>query len=104
LREEEIVRAKRPLELSLVPAIDRAFDGTETIGVMLPDHWNSSCAQLVYKWGPWHEPTILAQRLFAGLRDLDDRGATLIVCPVPGASAGISEAIRDRLTKAAKAK
>jgi L-threonylcarbamoyladenylate synthase len=87
--------------LGLVDAIDRAFDGIETIGVMLPDGWNSSCAQLVFRWGPWHVPEVLAQRLFAGLRELDDRGATTIVCPVPEGS-GIAAAIRDRLQKAAK--
>jgi L-threonylcarbamoyladenylate synthase len=91
----------RPLELNLVDAIDRAFDGIETIGVMLPDGWNPSCAQLVFRWGPWHLPEVLARRLFAGLRDLDDRGATTIVCPVPEGS-GIAAAIRDRLQKAAR--
>jgi L-threonylcarbamoyladenylate synthase len=38
--------------------------------------------------------------LFAGLRELDARGATVIVCPVP-ASEGIGDAVRDRLFKAA---
>jgi len=101
LREEEVVRSRRPLEWSLVDAIDRAFDGTEAVGVMLPDGWNSSCAHVVYRWGPWHEPDVLANRLYAGLRELDDRGATIIVCPVPE-SYGIGDAIRDRLAKAAK--
>jgi L-threonylcarbamoyladenylate synthase len=40
-------------------------------------------------------------RLFAGLRELDDAGCTLILCPLP-AEAGIGLAIRDRLRKAAK--
>ncbi len=104
LIDEEIVRSRKPLELieqSLAPAIDQAFDGTETIGVMLPDGWNSSCAQLTYAWGPWRDGEILARRLFAGLRELDDAGATLILCPVPELP-GIGEAIRDRLLKAAR--
>ena len=86
----------------LVHAIDQAIDGVRVIGVMLPDGWNSSCAQLVYRWGPWSDGETLARRLFAGLRELDDRGATVIVCPVPTIS-GIGEAIRDRLQKAARA-
>ena len=94
-------RAGRPLELALVQAIDRVFDGVETIGVMLPDGWDGSCAQRVYRWGPWQEPERLAQRLFAGLRELDDAAASIILCPVPEA-VGIGEAIRDRLRKAAR--
>ena len=94
-------RAEAPLPLALVRAIDQASDGVETVGVMLPDGWDSSCAERVYRWGPWREPETLAQRLFAGLRELDDAGAGMIVCPVPEAS-GIGEAIRDRLQKAAR--
>ena len=93
--------AGRPLELALMQAIDQASDGVQTIGVMLPDGWNSSRAHRVYHWGPWHTPERLAQRLFAGLRELDDAGASILVCPVPEAS-GIGEAIRDRLRKAAR--
>ncbi len=103
LSQEEVARSKRPLELSLVDAIDRAFDGHEVIGVMLPEGWNASCAEFVFHWGPWHEDRILAHRLYAGLRGLDDCGVTTIVCPVPE-SPGIAEAIRDRLLKAAKEK
>jgi len=95
LREE-------PLQLHLVDAIDQAFDGSARVGVMLPDGWNASCAQLIFRWGPWHDPAILAQRLYTGLRELDDRGATVIVCPVPGRGDGLAAAIRDRLGKAAK--
>ena len=94
-------QAGRSLKLAFVQAIDQAFDGTETVGVMLPDGWDSSCAQRVYRWGPWDHPETLAQRLFAGLRDLDDAGAGTIVCPLPDAF-GIGEAIRDRLGKAAR--
>lgn len=94
-------RAGQPLELALVQAIDLAFDGVATVGVMLPDGWHRSCAQRVYRWGSWQEPERLAQRLFAGLRELDDAGANTIVCPVPEAP-GIGEAIRDRLRKAAR--
>ncbi len=94
-------RACRSLQLALAQVVDQAFDGVETVGVMLPDGWDRSCAQWVYCWGPWYAPERLAQRLFAGLRELDDAGASIIVCPVPEVS-GIGEAIRDRLRKAAR--
>ena len=89
--------------LSLVEAIDMVYDGTEIIGVMLPDRWNCSCAQRVFAWGPWRDGEVLAQRLYSGLRELDAAGATTIVCPVPEIP-GIGDAIRDRLEKAARAK
>ncbi len=101
LVEEGIARSPHLLELSLVDPIDRAFDGTETIGVMLPDGWSASCAQLTFQWGPWHDVDILAQRLYTGLRDLDQRGATTIICPVPE-HGGMGDALRDRLSKAAR--
>jgi L-threonylcarbamoyladenylate synthase len=104
LRDEEIIRSRKRLEMledSLIHTIDSAYDGTASSGVMLPGGWNASCAQLIYKWGPWRDGEILAQRLFAGLRELDDRGAIIIICPVPGIP-GIAEAIRDRLQKAAR--
>jgi len=47
--------------------------------------------------------TALAHTLFAGLRDLDSRGVTVILCPLP-ANDGLGHAIRDRLEKAAKLK
>ncbi len=99
----DISRSPQPLELTLVPAIDAAFEEGEKVGVMLPDGWNPSAAQLLYPWGPWGEGDTLARRLFAGLRQLDEAGASVIICPVPGMS-GIGEAIRDRLKKAAREK
>jgi L-threonylcarbamoyladenylate synthase len=104
LRDEEIVRSRKPLEMieqCLVHAIDQAYDAHETIGVMLPDTWNPSCAQLIYPWGPWRDGETLARRLYSGLHELDRQGATIIICPVP-AIPGIGEAIRDRLRKAAR--
>ena len=54
--------------------------------------------------GPhWDDSEALAQRLFAGLRELDARGVTVILCPLPEAS-GVGLAIRDRLEKAARTK
>ncbi|SNS83855.1 translation factor SUA5 [Granulicella rosea] len=87
----------------VVAAIDEAFDGVATVGVMLPDGWDASCAQAVFRWGAWSDHETLARRLFAGLRELDDRGVDVIVCPVPN-GAGMAAAIRDRLEKAARVK
>lgn len=71
------------------------------VGVMLPDGWNAGHAAAVFRWGPWDNPEMLARLLYLGLRMLDDRGAKAIVCPLPQ-GAGMNEAIRDRLEKAAK--
>ena len=57
----------------------------------------------MFRWGPWGDGEILARRLFAGLRELDERGVEVIVCPVPEAG-GLGEALRDRLEKAARVK
>ncbi|MCL2660732.1 MAG: L-threonylcarbamoyladenylate synthase [Acidobacteriaceae bacterium] len=93
----------QPVEDGLAAAVN-AFDGAnEIIGVLLPDGWNASRASLIYRWGPWRDTETLARRLFAGLRQLDENGATVIVCPVPE-TGGIGEAIRDRLAKAAQKK
>ncbi len=73
------------------------------VGVMLPDGWDASFAMTVYRWGAWNDGEELARRMFAGLRELDEAGATVIVCPVP-VMGGIGAAIRDRLEKAARVK
>jgi L-threonylcarbamoyladenylate synthase len=99
------VSGERPvvIEQRLVETIDRLADLKDEIGVMLPDGWDASYAPLVYRWGPWGDGEVLARRLFAGLRELDEANATVIVCPVPEMD-GIGEAIRDRLRKAAREK
>jgi L-threonylcarbamoyladenylate synthase len=99
LLDQDFARSNRPLELSLGENLDD--QGAGIVGVMLPDEWNLSCADHTFRWGPWHQPEILAQRLYTGLRALDDAGCSVIICPVPQ-SQGISEAIRDRLRKAAR--
>ena len=73
------------------------------VGVMLPDGWSAGESEVVFRWGPWEDPGVLARLLFAGLRMLDERGVRAIVCPVPAAG-GLRDAIRDRLEKAARAK
>ena len=50
--------------------------------------------------GAWSAPEELAHQLYAGLRELDAQGCTVILCPVPRGD-GIAAAIRDRLRKAA---
>jgi L-threonylcarbamoyladenylate synthase len=72
------------------------------VGVMLPEGWDAGGAGLAFAWGKWGDAEGLARRLFAGLRELDDAGATVIVCPMPE-TGGLGEAIRDRLEKAARA-
>lgn len=79
-----------------------AEEGTKA-GVMLPEGWDTAGAAFVFQWGPWGDGEALARRMFAGLRELDEAGAEVIVCPVPEMG-GIGEAIRDRLQKAAREK
>jgi L-threonylcarbamoyladenylate synthase len=57
----------------------------------------------IFSWGCWARPAELAHGLYAGLRALDDRGCTVILCPLPPAD-GIGAAIADRLGKAARTK
>jgi L-threonylcarbamoyladenylate synthase len=75
-----------------------------TVGIMLPDEYRSTTLSelsLVYRWGKWSDKGELARRLFAGLRELDALGVSVILCPLPDEE-GIGAAIRDRLLKAAK--
>jgi L-threonylcarbamoyladenylate synthase len=91
------------VEQALCGAIDGYRSGDEVVGVMRPDDWNATNAQGVYEWGPWEDAEILARRLFAGLRALDDLGVTVILCPMPR-NEGLGLALRDRLEKAARSK
>jgi L-threonylcarbamoyladenylate synthase len=76
----------------------------EKPGVMLPQNWTIHHRHVeVFHWNSFDDNTALAHSLFAGLRDLDNRGVTVILCPLP-ASNGLGHAIRDRLEKAAKLK
>jgi L-threonylcarbamoyladenylate synthase len=63
------------------------------IGVMLPDGWDASFAAFVYRWAPRADGEVLARRLFAGLRELDETRASVIVCQVTEMG-GIGEAAR----------
>jgi len=74
----------------------------DEVGVMLPDGWDAGGAGVVWSWGAWDDAETLARLLFAGLRELDERGVKTIVCPVPEMG-GLGDALRDRLEKAARA-
>jgi L-threonylcarbamoyladenylate synthase len=76
-------------------------DDLEVPGVLLPAGWTLDCDCPRFDWGDWERPEELAQRLFAGLRALDDLGVSRIVCPMPAAG-GLGDALRDRLLKAAR--
>ena len=73
----------------------------ETVGLMLPSALTGEWPYLVFAWGDLEDQERLARRLFAGLRELDAAGATIILCPMPG-NHGLGVAIRDRLLKAAR--
>lgn len=73
------------------------------VGVMLPDEWCFGHAAVQFRWGRWDDAETLARLLYFGLRMLDARGVKVIVCPVPQ-MAGLGEALRDRLEKAAREK
>jgi L-threonylcarbamoyladenylate synthase len=76
----------------------------ETLGIMLPADAalpEGLAAAKVFPWGRWSAPRELARDLYAGLRELDARGCTTILCPLPPAE-GVGAAIRDRLLKAGK--
>lgn len=74
----------------------------ERIGMLLPagmaipgvEPLHHVCA-----WGRWDAPEEMARTLYAGLRELDAHGCTVILCPLPPET-GIGTAIRDRLRKA----
>jgi L-threonylcarbamoyladenylate synthase len=71
----------------------------EPVGVMLPAEVGAPVGVQVFKWGRWDAAEELARELYAGLRALDGKGCTVILCPLPPAE-GIGAAIRDRLGKA----
>ncbi len=74
----------------------------ETVGVMLPAGVDASFGlggDSIFPWGRWSAPEEMARTLYAGLRALDQKGCTVILCPLPPPE-GIGAAIRDRLQKA----
>lgn len=78
---------------------------SERLGLLLPtelqtDARLATLGSTVFAWGHWSNPDELAQRLYAGLRALDDAGCTTVICPLPPAE-GVGVAVSDRLRKAA---
>jgi len=105
------IRHYAPRATLVLVADDRAMQAAiaqlvargEHVGVMLPAGWLAAellrqC--VVFSWGEFDQLALLAARLYAGLRWLDEHQATVIVCPTPPAT-GIGLAILDRLRKAA---
>jgi L-threonylcarbamoyladenylate synthase len=87
----------------LLGAAARPYVG-QRLGVMLPEEVAlpvELATAEVFSWGRWQQPETLAHGLYAGLRQLDERGCQTILCPLPPA-AGIGAAIEDRLRKAAQ--
>ena len=99
----KLVLVDAPSETALVQALERVGESGEVLGVMLPDGWRVSREARIFEWGAWGDDEVLARRLFAGLRALDEAGVGVIVCPVPQGD-GVGVALRDRLMKAARVK
>jgi len=88
------------LELSLRHPGQLQLEAGKQVGLMLPDGWVGVAGTHFFNWGDWADPAALARNLFTGLRDLDERGVEVILCPFPP-TGGLYDAIRDRLRKAA---
>jgi L-threonylcarbamoyladenylate synthase len=71
------------------------------VGVMLPQGWTIPHPAEIFSWDSFDDNAALAQSLFSGLRELDRRGVSIILCPRPPAE-GLGLAILDRLQKASK--
>lgn len=99
-------RARLVLVAGTLTALSReaaSLSGTTGLGILLPTDWPLSSEALIEPWAGWNDPDALAAHLFAALRSLDDRGASVILCPLPD-EGGINDATRDRLRKAARTK
>ena len=77
----------------------------QTVGIMLPNELEEREGKFggarIFQWGRWDLLEELARQLYAGLRELDAAGCSVILCPLP-AKDGLGAAIRDRLQKAAR--
>jgi L-threonylcarbamoyladenylate synthase len=93
-----------PSESELNNHLTRLLAEKEKVGVMLPQNWTIHHRHVeIFHWNSFDDNIALAHTLFAGLRELDHRNVTVILCPLP-ANEGLGLAIRDRLEKAAKSK
>jgi L-threonylcarbamoyladenylate synthase len=96
-----LILLERSGEAELLNLAARFQEAGERVGLMLPTALAGELPYLVYVWGDLADQEKLARRLFAGLRELDAAGATVIVCPLPE-DQGLGVAIRDRLLRAAR--
>lgn len=92
-------RAKVILVQNEADMIEKASQN-KNVGIMLPDGWKKPLNTEIFEWGNFEDLDILANRLFLGFRQLDQKNIEVIICPVP-AQAGIGLAIWDRLKRAA---
>jgi L-threonylcarbamoyladenylate synthase len=93
-----------PNESELNNRITHLLGDKEKVGVMLPQNWTIHHRHVeIFHWNSFDDNAALALTLFAGLRELDHRNVTVILCPLPE-NDGLGLAIRDRLEKAAKSK
>jgi L-threonylcarbamoyladenylate synthase len=91
-------------EADLNSHLTRLLPKEKNIGVMLPQGWTlTTNSAEIFPWSPIEDTTALAHTLFSGLRELDNRGVAVILCPLPPPT-DLGLAIRDRLEKAAKSK
>jgi L-threonylcarbamoyladenylate synthase len=90
-----------PARNDLLPLAADLRAAGEKVGIMLPTTIAEEMPYFVYRWGALEDQETLARRLFAGMRELDRAGATVILCPLPEDS-GVGVAIRDRLFRAAR--
>lgn len=84
--------------------VKEAEHAGERVGAMAPDVFEAALegsSAMVFRWGRWNSPQELGQRLYSAMRELDARGVTVIVCPLPEDS-GVGRAICDRLRKSAR--
>jgi L-threonylcarbamoyladenylate synthase len=90
-------------ELALEAALQTVMQTTpqQKVGVLLPTNWRIAGQAEIEPWGPWDDPATLAATLFSALRHLDDLQVDAILCPLPPPG-NLNDAIRDRLTKAAR--
>ena len=88
----------------MLAAAERAVEEGRRVGALVFDHelerWGRLPVEL-FGLGPAGEPEQIARRLFAGLRELDGRGAEVILAHGPE-RAGLGAAVWDRLFRAAE--
>lgn len=84
-------------------------EAASRLGILLPEGFLTPTQRAslppgteVYPWGRWNRHEEMAQLLFSGLRELDDRAVNRILCPLP-AEEELGIALCDRLRKAARA-